>query len=487
MRPVRFLLNDELRELQDVDPTLTVLQWLREEANLRGTKEGCAEGDCGACTVVIGQLDRTGHLHYRAVNACILFVPVLDGCQLLTVEHLKAADGRLHPAQQAMIDYHGSQCGFCTPGFVMSLFAMYLNEDRPSRQRINDVLSGNLCRCTGYRPIIDAAQAMYDYEWQDPTLENIKHTAARLQQLTADTEALELEYGERRYFAPTNTCQLDALLAEHPDATLLAGGTDVGLWVTKQHRDLPAIIYIGNVAELHGIDDRDDELVIGAAVTHTDAYASIETYFPDFGELLRRFASTLIRNSSTVGGNVANGSPIGDSMPVLIALGSRLVLHGPDGRREMPLEDYYLDYGKQDRHPGEFVESLRIPKLASNEQFRCYKISKRFDQDISAVCAAFKIELCGNRVTAIRTGFGGIAATPTRAPATEKALTGQPWTETTIDMAEAILNKEFTPLTDMRATNDYRRLTTTRLLRKFFIETSQPEEKTRVLAEEIWS
>lgn len=487
MRPVRFLLNNELRELAEVEPTQTVLQWLREDANLRGTKEGCAEGDCGACTVVIGRLDPRGQMRYQAVNACILFVPILDGCQLLTVEHLKADDGRLHPAQQAMVDYHGSQCGFCTPGFVMSLFAMYLNEDRPSRQRINDVLSGNLCRCTGYRPIIDAATAMYDYQWQDPTLANIQNTAARLQELNAGAEPLELQHGERRFFAPTNIEQLDALLAQHPDATLLAGGTDVGLWVTKQHRDLPAIIYLGNVAELHGIDDRDDALIIGATVTHTDAEAIIGQYFPDFGEMLRRFASTLIRNSSTVGGNVANGSPIGDSMPVLIALGTQLVLHGPDGRREMPLEDYYIDYGKQDRRPGEFVESLRIPKLANNEQFRCYKISKRFDQDISAVCAAFKVELCGNRVTTIRTGFGGIAATPIRAQATEKMLTGMSWTEATIDQAEDTLANEFTPLTDMRATNDYRRLTTGRLLRKFFVETSQPEEKTRVLEEEVWS
>lgn len=485
MRPVRFLLNDELRELRNADPTKTVLEWLREDANLRGTKEGCAEGDCGACAVVIGRLDTQGKVRYQAVNACILFTPVLDGCQLLTVEHLQASDGRLHPAQQAMVDHHGSQCGFCTPGFVMSLFAMYLNEDRPSRQRINDVLAGNLCRCTGYRPIIDAAKAMYDYEWQDPTLANAEHTAKRLQELSAGAEPLELRYGERRYFAPTSIDQLDALLAEHPDATLLAGGTDVGLWVTKLHRDLPAIVYLGNVAELHDIDDRDDELVIGATVTHTDAQVTIGRYFPDFGELLRRFASTLIRNSSTVGGNVANGSPIGDSMPVLIALGATLVLHGPQGRREMPLEDYYIDYGKQDRRPGEFVESLRIPKLGADEQFRCYKISKRFDQDISAVCAAFKIRLNGNRVASIRTGFGGIAAIPARAPRTEKLVQGQPWTEATAALAADSLKSEFTPLTDMRASAHYRALTTANLLRKFFIETTQSGVKTRVLEEEM--
>lgn len=484
MRPVRFLLNNELRELQTVEPTMTVLDWLREDEDLRGTKEGCAEGDCGACTVVIGRVDASGGMRYQAINACILFVPVLDGCQLLTVEHLKADDGRMHPAQQAMVDYHGSQCGFCTPGFVMSLFAMYLNEDRPSRQRINDLLAGNLCRCTGYRPIVDAARAMYDYDWQDPTLANVEGTAARLQRMNDGAEPLALANGERHFFAPTDTDQLDAILADYPDATLLAGGTDVGLWVTKLHRDLPDIVYLGNVAELHGIDDSGDELVIGAAVTHTDAYASIETHFPDFGEMLRRFASTLIRNSSTVGGNVANGSPIGDSMPVMIALGAGLVLRGPQGEREMPLEDYYIDYGKQDRRTGEYVARLRLPKLAADERFCCYKLSKRFDQDISAVCAAFKLRLDSDRVAELRTGFGGIAAIPARAPKTEKLVQGQPWCEATLAQAEAALKAEFTPLTDMRATEDYRQLATARLLRKFFVETTQPEQSTRVLAEE---
>lgn len=486
MRPVRFLLNDELRELHSVDPTMTVLQWLRREAQLRGTKEGCAEGDCGACTVVVGRHAAGRRMVYRAVNACILFVPVLDGCQLLTVEHLKTADGRLHPAQQAMVDHHGSQCGFCTPGFVMSLFGVYLNEDRPSRRRVNDVLAGNLCRCTGYRPIIDAAQAMYDYEWDDPTLAAAEHTAERLAALTHDAEPLELAYGERRYFAPTNARQLDSLLSRYPQATLLAGGTDVGLWVTKLHRDLNQVIFIGHVAELHGIEDNADELVIGAAVTHADAFETIARYFPDFGELLRRFASTLIRHSSTIGGNVANGSPIGDSMPVMIALGARVVLRSADGQREIPLEDLYVDYGKQSRRAGEYVARLRIPKLAADEQFRCYKLSKRFDQDISAVCAAFKIRINDGQVTAMRTGFGGIAAIPTRARDTESVITGQAWTESTIARAEATLAEEFTPLTDMRATERYRRMTTVRLLRKFFIETSQPGARTRLLEEETW-
>jgi xanthine dehydrogenase small subunit len=485
MRPIRFLLNEQLRELADVDPTLTVLEWLRGPAGMTGTKEGCAEGDCGACTVVLGTPAGDAGMRYRAVNACILFVPVLDGCQLLTVEHLKSADGRLHPAQQAMVDHHGSQCGFCTPGFVMSLFALYVGESRPTRARVNDVLSGNLCRCTGYRPIIDAAQAMYDYAWDEPVLARAAQTAKRLNEMRNDPEPLALEHQGRHYFAPTSADQLDALLAAHPRATLLAGGTDVGLWVTKQHRDLGDVIYLGNVAELHGIDDRDEELVIGAAVTHAQAFDVIARAFPDFGELLRRFGSTLVRNSSTVGGNVANGSPIGDSMPALIALGARVALRGPDGEREIPLEDLYIAYGRQSRKPGEYIVRLRIPKLKSSERFRCYKLSKRFDQDISAVCAAFKLRLEDGRVAEISTGFGGVAAIPARARKTEQALAGQPWNEAAVARAEAVLGEEFTPLTDMRASREYRRLATTRLLRKFFIETTQPEIATRVLDVEV--
>jgi len=478
-----FLLGDEQRELREVDPTQTVLQWLRNDADMRGSKEGCAEGDCGACTVVLGRVDGHGGMTYRAVNACILFMPVLDGCQVLTVEHLKRDDGTLHPAQQAMVDCHGSQCGFCTPGFVMSLFALYLTEARPTRQRTNDVLAGNLCRCTGYRPIVDAASTMYDYDWQDPTLAGAARTAERLTAMRR-SDTLALDHHGRRYFAPVNTDGLAAVLAEHPGATLLAGGTDVGLWVTKRHMELDTVVYVGEVAELHGIEESAEAITVGAAVTHAEAMDVLGRHFPDFGELLRRFGSTLIRNSSTVGGNVANGSPIGDSMPVLIALGAILLLRGPEGPREMPLEDYYIDYGKQDRREGEYVERIRVPVLAADEQFHCYKISKRFDQDISAVCAAFKIRLDDGRVADVRTGFGGVAATPSRASRTEAALRGQPWNEATIERAEAILTDEFTPLTDMRASERYRRLVTGRLLRKFFIETSQPAVRTRVLEEQ---
>ncbi len=484
MSNLRFLLNDQLVELDDVDPTLTVLRWLREHAGLTGTKEGCAEGDCGACTVVVGRPVDEGRMQYRAVNACILFLPVLDGCQLLTIEHLQRADGRLHPAQQAMLEQHGSQCGFCTPGFVMSLFALSLDQqgEKPTHRAVCDALAGNLCRCTGYRPITDAAQAMYDIDWQEPVLEHAPETARRLMALHHD-ELLVLQHEGQRYAAPTTLAQLDELLAADPEATLLAGGTDVGLWVTKQHHELTNVIYLGNVAELHGIHEDEDHLDIGAAVPHTEAEPVLARCFPDFGELLRRFGSRLIRNSSTVGGNVANGSPIGDSMPAMIALGATVVLRGPDGRRELPMEDLYIDYGKQDRKLGEYVERIRIPKLAADEVFRCYKISKRFDSDISAVCAAFKLRLDDGMVREARTGFGGVAAVPARAPQTEAALRGKPWNEATAATAESILAQEFTPLTDMRASEHYRRLVSARLLHKCFLETSGKAAHTRVLQE----
>ncbi|MDN5924009.1 MAG: FAD binding domain-containing protein, partial [Xanthomonadales bacterium] len=323
MHTLRFLLNQDLQEITDIDPTLTVLRWLRECADLHGTKEGCAEGDCGACTVVLGRPTADNRMQYKAVNACILFMPALDGCQLLTVEHLKSADGSLHPVQQAMVDQHASQCGFCTPGFVMSLFALHLQGGQPTRELVCESLAGNLCRCTGYRPIVDAALSMHDASWREPVLDDAPQTLARLRALQHD-EPLVLEYGTRRYAAPTTVEQLDELLATDPKATLLAGGTDVGLWVTKQHRDLANVIYVGHVAQLHGFEENEAELSLGAALTHTQALPLLERCFPDFGQLLRRFGSLLIRNSSTVGGNIANGSPIGDSMPVMIALGARV-------------------------------------------------------------------------------------------------------------------------------------------------------------------
>jgi len=474
---ITFLDGFEPRTLCDVDPTLTVLDYLRTVLRRCGTKEGCAEGDCGACTVVLGEA-HGGRMRYRAVNACILFTPVLDGKQLITVEHLKSGAG-MHPAQQAMVDCHGSQCGFCTPGFVMSLFALFHSEPAPGRARIDDVLAGNLCRCTGYRPIVDAAARMYALPGGDVFAEGEAETVARLHELRRD-EPLALSYQGRRYFAPCTADQLAALLEEHPRATLLAGGTDVGLWVTKQHRTLETLIYTGGISELARVQRIDGHLEIGAAATYTQAMASLGALYPDMGEVLRRLGSVQIRNSGTLGGNIGNASPIGDSMPLLIALDASVVLRRGAKRREMALEDFFAGYRKTALTPGEFIECVRVPVDVPGRRFRAYKISKRFDQDISAVCAAFALRLEGGRVRDIRIGLGGVAATPVRARHTEAALRGRPWTEATVAAALPAIALDCSPLTDLRASREYRLRVARNLLRKFHLETTRPAAATRV-------
>ena len=467
---LRFLLNDEERSLSDVDPNMTVLDYLRTVERLTGTKEGCAEGDCGACSVVLAEVVGNG-LRYRAINACILFMPVLDGKQLITVEGLKAADGSLHPAQQALVDCHGSQCGFCTPGFVMSLFALYKSEAKPSRQRINDVLAGNLCRCTGYRPIAEAGEKMYAKGAKDKFSAAEAATVKRLKSLRRKG-TLALEAASRRYFAPRTLSELARLCKAHPKACILAGGTDVGLWVTKLHQDLETLIYTGDVAELGKLKLGKSHMEIGAAVTYSDAEAAIAKAYPGFGELIRRLGSVQIRNSGTIGGNVANGSPIGDSMPALIALGATIVLRHGAKTREIPLEDFYLAYRKTDLKPGEFVERLRVPQPMPGRRFETWKISKRFDQDISGVCGAWNLELEGDRVRDIRICYGGMAATPKRASHCEKALIGATWSEPALGPATAALAEDYRPMTDMRASSDYRMLVAQNLLAKFFRETT---------------
>lgn len=471
---VRFVLDGEIRTVRDVEPTTTVLNYLREQEHRTGTKEGCAEGDCGACTVVIAELDTNKRVRLRAVNSCIRFLPTLDGKALITVESLKGRDGRLHPAQQAMVDCHGSQCGFCTPGFVMSLFALYKSESAPTRSRIDDTLSGNLCRCTGYRPIIEAARRMYEYEAQaTPGEERLAEQLASIK----PNGALSLD----RYYAPSDIKSLAALALEHPDACILAGGTDVGLWVTKQHRDLGTVIYVGDVAELQQLAVSKAHIEIGAGVSLTDAYDEIVKHYPQLVELYRRFASPPIRNSGTLGGNIANGSPIGDSMPILIALGTSIVLRKGDATRELPLEDFYLAYQKTARAPGEFVERVRIPLPSPARRVATHKISKRFDQDISAVCGAYSLELEQGRIKDARVAYGGMAATPKRAPRCEQALEGKPWNEATVRAALAALDGDYAPITDTRASREYRTSVARNLLYRFFLETSGSGVKTRVV------
>ncbi|HXC54153.1 MAG TPA: xanthine dehydrogenase small subunit [Rhizomicrobium sp.] len=459
---VRFRLDGVLHEVRNPDPTLTVLRYLRGALRRTGTKEGCAEGDCGACTVVLGE-DVDGRTAYRAVNACILFLPMIDGKTLFTVESLSPPVGPLHPVQQAMVDADASQCGFCTPGFVMSLYAHYLNRGDCDVPAIRDALAGNLCRCTGYGPIVEAARRMNDF----PRVE-ARGAAAD----PAMSDMLAIVDGTRRFFAPRSRAELAALLQEHPDATVLAGGTDVGLWVTKQYRTLPTIVSVAAVAELRDITETPDTVEIGAAVTYSEAYAILGHLYPGFGELLRRLGSVQVRNAGTIGGNIANGSPIGDTPPPLIALGATLVLCREDKERHLSLEDYFVAYGKQDRAPGEFVAKIVVPKLAPNASFRVYKLSKRFDQDISAVCGAFHITRDHASVRAARICFGGMAATPKRAAAAEAALIGKPWSEATVHTAMQALTRDFTPLDDMRASAAYRMRAAQNLLLRAWYEIS---------------
>lgn len=471
--PIRFVYRGAVHEVRDAAPTQTILQHLREDLHCTGTKEGCAEGDCGACTVVIGSLEG-GELALKAVNSCIQFTPTLDGKALFTVEDLQAADGALHPVQQALVECHGSQCGFCTPGFAMSLWGMYLKQEGrpPSRCQIDDALSGNLCRCTGYRPIIEAARRMVELP---PAAFDRTALAERLR-LLQRAHGFSYEAGGGRFYVPRTLEELVRLRAEHPAALLLAGSTDVGLWVTKHMRELDEIIYLGQVDELRHVDERTSEhmsmLEIGAGVTLNDAYAAVCRYYPDeLGEMWQRFASLPIRNAGTLGGNVANGSPIGDSMPWLIALGAQVVLLGAAGERVLALEDFYLGYQQKDLQAGEFVAALRIPLPRAGMRFRTYKLAKRFDQDISAVCAAFAITLDGDTVASARIAFGGMAATPKRAPGAEAALVGQPWTEAAMRAAMAALAQDYAPLSDMRASSAYRMAAAQNLLRRFWLET----------------
>ncbi|MFY0664496.1 MAG: xanthine dehydrogenase small subunit [Natronospirillum sp.] len=486
---IQFLLNREVCTERDLDPNTTVLNYLREHRGKTGTKEGCASGDCGACTVVVGELNADNTIRYRSLNACLTFVSALHGKQLITVEDLK--DGQtMHPVQQAMADCHGSQCGFCTPGFVMSLFALdkSLPDNAPqyNQQDTLEALAGNLCRCTGYRPILDAAKQSVQHHTPDQFDAAAADTVAALQQITPQAGAT-LVHDDKRCMMPTSSDELAEQYLAHPDAKLLAGGTDLALEVTQFQRSIPTMIYVGQARDMQQVEGFDDRLEFGAAAPLTDCYELLADEYPDFGALLHRFASLQIRNQGTLGGNIGNASPIGDSPPLLIALGASIVLRRGSVRRTLLLEDYFLDYKKTDQQPSEFIEKIIVPR-AGDYQFRAYKISKRLDDDISAVCAAFCLRIESGIISDARVAFGGMAATPKRAKACEQALIGAAWQaligaawqHDSIEAACAALAQDFTPLTDFRASREYRLSTAQNLLRKYFLEIQSPTVATRV-------
>ena len=470
-KPIRFIKGGVLHTLHDVPADRTLLEVLREDLHQTGTKEGCGEGDCGACTVVLGQM-QGGKLQTYAVNSCIKLAHSVEGMALWSVEDLSPANGRLHPAQEALLQCHGSQCGFCTPGFVMSMTALCEQAgDKPiTRESAQQALSGNLCRCTGYRPILEAACRMQSL----PPMPLA--TAALRQQLKALAQSAE---PDSAYLAPTALADLLALRQAHPDAQLVAGCTDVGLWVSKQHHQFARVLDTTRVAELRQVDRYPHHIAIGAAVSLHDAFAALVKDRPQLQSFADRFAGLPVRNAGTLGGNVANGSPIGDSMPLLIALGSNIVLASTRGYREIPLEALYTGYRQNCMAGDEVLAYIKVPRPQRGELARVYKISKRTEDDISAVCLALQLHIQGGKVTRASIGAGGVAATPARAHATQAALRGQPWNEVTVRAAMDTLRAEFSPISDMRASGAYRRQVLGNLLWRFWLE-SQGQSATGI-------
>ena len=465
---VKFVYKNKILEIKNPDTNETILNYVRTKLKKTGTKEGWAEGGCGACTIVIGELEKN-NIKYKAINSCIAFLPSLEGKQLILVEDL-IFKNELHPVQKAMVNYHGSQCGFCTPGFVMSLFAMYKNFSSYKDEIIKDSIQGNLCRCTGYRPIVEAAKSLNKDSKRDFFAKDKKNTLKLLKKIK--NRSIKIINDNKKYFAPKFTNELKKILRSEPNSKLISGGTDVSLIVTKERKDLDSLIYLNSIDELNYIKENNRFIEVGASTPLIKFELFIKKYFPDFSEVLKRYGSVQIRNVCTIAGNIATASPIGDTLPMLLALDSQIIVKGKNKTQILPINGFFTNYRKTKLKKGQFIHSIRIPFLKQNI-FKAYKISKRIDDDISSVCASFNIEINKDKIKKIRIAYGGMSSTPKRAFNCEKELVNSNLSYKTISKAKKLLEKDFKPITDTRATQRYRMEVAKNLLEKCFSEVKQ--------------
>ena len=463
---ISFIHRDRIVKIKNPDPNETLLNFIRTKFKKTGTKEGCAEGGCGACTVVLGEL-KNNEVNYRAINSCITLLPTLEGKQLIIVEDLISKNGMLHPVQEAMVKCHGSQCGFCTPGFVMALFSMFKKYSNFKDDVIKDSIAGNLCRCTGYKPIVKAAKSLKSKNKNDDFSKNIKNTIKLLKKI--NNKSIKILKKDKKYFAPRHVLELKKILKKNTDANFLSGGTDLSLSITKERKDINSIIYMNSISELNYIKNNNEYIEVGASTPLIDLEHYIKKYYPDFTKILKRYGSPQIRNVGTIAGNIATASPIGDCLPLLLSLNAQVNLQGLKKTQILFFDNFFINYRKTKLKKGQFIHSIRIP-LSKKNTFKAYKVSKRFDDDISSICAAFNLEIVKNKIENVRIAYGGMAAIPKRAVFCEKILLKSLINEETINKAKQALEKDFKPISDMRASGLYRMQVAKNLLEKCCIE-----------------